>query len=364
MKRFRGAARISRIGSQRESAHLPVSFRAANLNKNLSWTSELGDANYNQGPDVMQAIQVMRQKAKEAGHLQTTPQQTVTEEGDDIDIAPTNPDVVYVPEYDPQLIYGYPVGLWPGFYPWWVLAVRIYLSASGLASAHSLDSAGDGMDGALIGVEATCAMEAAVMAFIVTHSTIAMHTSTAITEASHLMAAAIAARGNLLPPDVGPRVPEVLPVIAVPPVNVPALLEEFGAAANPADFPHGAGRALVEERAAVVAECTAAVDMEAAADADPHWAHQTTASKSQKGTDHDIGKSDSRRHFLGMRDVLMATAIAALGFSATLAAGQSNTQKPAAATPTSATRCIWPRRKPDNKHFLPQKTPARRWSQP
>ncbi|MGB0006586.1 MAG: DUF3300 domain-containing protein [Candidatus Sulfotelmatobacter sp.] len=91
----------------------------ANLNKNLSWTSELGDANYNQGPDVMQAIQVMRQKAKEAGHLQTTPQQTVTEEGDDIDIAPTNPDVVYVPEYDPQLIYGYPVGLWPGFYPWW-----------------------------------------------------------------------------------------------------------------------------------------------------------------------------------------------------------------------------------------------------
>ncbi|MFY9947967.1 MAG: DUF3300 domain-containing protein [Candidatus Sulfotelmatobacter sp.] len=91
----------------------------ANLNKNLSWTSELGDANYNQGPDVMQAIQVMRQKAKEAGHLQTTPQQTVTEEGDDIDIAPANPDVVYVPEYDPQLIYGYPVGLWPGFYPWW-----------------------------------------------------------------------------------------------------------------------------------------------------------------------------------------------------------------------------------------------------
>ena len=51
-----------------------------------------------------------------------------------------------------------------------------------------------------------------------------------------------------------------------------------------------------------------------------------------------LAKSDSRRHFLGMRDVLMATAIAALGFSATLAAGQSNTQKPAAAAPTSATR--------------------------
>jgi hypothetical protein len=49
-------------------------------------------------------------------------------------------------------------------------------------------------------------------------------------------------------------------------------------------------------------------------------------------------KSDSRRHFLGMRDVFVATAIAALGFSATLAAGQSNTQKPAAAAPTSAAR--------------------------
>jgi hypothetical protein len=91
----------------------------ANMNKNLSWTSELGDANYNQGADVMQAIQVMRKKAKDAGHLQNTPQQTVTEQGPDIDIQPANPDVVYVPEYDPQIIYGYPVGLWPGFYPWW-----------------------------------------------------------------------------------------------------------------------------------------------------------------------------------------------------------------------------------------------------
>jgi hypothetical protein len=91
----------------------------ANLDKNLSWTSELGDANYNQQADVMQAIQYMRKKAQEAGHLQSTPQQTVTDEGDDVDIAPANPDVVYVPEYDPDLIYGYPVGLWPGFYPWW-----------------------------------------------------------------------------------------------------------------------------------------------------------------------------------------------------------------------------------------------------
>jgi uncharacterized membrane protein YgcG len=91
----------------------------ANLDKDLSWTSELGDANYNQQADVMQAIQVMRKKAQEDGSLKSTPQQTVTDEGPDVDIQPANPDVVYVPEYDPEYVYGYPVGLWPGFYPWW-----------------------------------------------------------------------------------------------------------------------------------------------------------------------------------------------------------------------------------------------------
>src|ERR1700733_85139 len=72
-----------------------------NLDKNLSWTSELGDANYNQQADVMQAIQFMRQKAQASGNLKTTPQQTVTDEGSDVDIQPTNPNVVYVPSYDP-----------------------------------------------------------------------------------------------------------------------------------------------------------------------------------------------------------------------------------------------------------------------
>ncbi|MFZ1141331.1 MAG: DUF3300 domain-containing protein [Candidatus Sulfotelmatobacter sp.] len=91
----------------------------ANLDKDLSWTSELGDANYNQQADVMQAVQVMRHKAEEAGHLKTTPQQTVENEGPQVVIQPAEPDVVYVPEYDPDYIYGYPVGLWPGFYPWW-----------------------------------------------------------------------------------------------------------------------------------------------------------------------------------------------------------------------------------------------------
>jgi hypothetical protein len=91
----------------------------ANLDRNLSWTSELGAAYQNQPNDVMQAIQYMRHKAYDSGNLRTTPQQRVYEQGQDVDIQPTDPDVVYVPTYNPAYVYGYPVGLWPGFYPWW-----------------------------------------------------------------------------------------------------------------------------------------------------------------------------------------------------------------------------------------------------
>ena len=91
----------------------------ANLDKNLSWTSELGEAYQNQPDDVMQAIQYMRHKAYDAGNLRTTPQERVYEQGPDVDIQPADPDVVYVPTYNPAYVYGYPVGLWPGFYPWW-----------------------------------------------------------------------------------------------------------------------------------------------------------------------------------------------------------------------------------------------------
>lgn len=91
----------------------------ADLDKNLSWTSELGDVNSNQQADVMGAIQFMRGKAEAAGNLKTTPQQSVTNQGPEVVIQPVNADTVYVPDYDPELAYGYPVGLWPGFYPWW-----------------------------------------------------------------------------------------------------------------------------------------------------------------------------------------------------------------------------------------------------
>jgi uncharacterized membrane protein YgcG len=89
-----------------------------NMDKNLSWTSSLGDAYYNQEQGVMDAIQVMRRRAQEAGHLNSTPQQTVTTEGSDIEIEPVSPEVVYVPAYDPWIVYGGPIVAWPGWYPY------------------------------------------------------------------------------------------------------------------------------------------------------------------------------------------------------------------------------------------------------
>lgn len=89
-----------------------------NMDKNLSWTSSLGDAYYNQQQDVMDAIQVMRQRAQEAGNLKTTPQQVITTQGSTIIIEPASPDVVYVPAYDPWLVYGPPIVAWPGWYPY------------------------------------------------------------------------------------------------------------------------------------------------------------------------------------------------------------------------------------------------------
>jgi len=90
----------------------------ANMDKNLSWTSALGDAYVNHQDDVMDAVQAMRRRAKDAGNLQTTPQQKVDEAGSQIQIAPANPEVVYVPAYDPWTVYGPPVVAWPGWYPY------------------------------------------------------------------------------------------------------------------------------------------------------------------------------------------------------------------------------------------------------
>jgi hypothetical protein len=87
----------------------------AELDRNQGWTAALGNAYYNQPQDVMQAIQIMRQRAQGAGTLQSTPQETVSYDQGNIMLAPPTPDEVYVPQYDPWTAYGDAVTPYPGF---------------------------------------------------------------------------------------------------------------------------------------------------------------------------------------------------------------------------------------------------------
>src|ERR1700676_1580351 len=99
-----------------------------NMDKNLSWTSSLGDAYANQQQDVTDAVQAMRQQAHKAGHLNSNEQEKVTTQGNTIIIEPANPEVVYVPAYDPWLVYGEPIVAYPGWYP----VPGIFLAGAGI----------------------------------------------------------------------------------------------------------------------------------------------------------------------------------------------------------------------------------------
>jgi hypothetical protein len=82
------------------------------LTQNMTWTTQLGNAFLAQQADVMKAVQRMRAKAEAKGTLHSTPQETVTTQNQGgqtaIDIEPANPDVWYVPNYNPAYIWGPP----------------------------------------------------------------------------------------------------------------------------------------------------------------------------------------------------------------------------------------------------------------
>jgi Protein of unknown function (DUF3300) len=87
----------------------------AQMDQNPAWTADLGTAYFNQPSDVLEAVQVMRARAQAAGNLQPTLQQAVNYVGGNIELAPVNPQVVYVPAYNPWMVYGQPVDPYPGF---------------------------------------------------------------------------------------------------------------------------------------------------------------------------------------------------------------------------------------------------------
>ena len=102
----------------------------AMMDDRLEWTQRLGDAFLVDQQRVMDTVQSLRQKAWNAGNLQSTPQQAVSAQGSVIIIEPAQPDVVYVPVYDPLVIYG---PWWaPGYPPWFWYPPPIYGYPSGV----------------------------------------------------------------------------------------------------------------------------------------------------------------------------------------------------------------------------------------
>ncbi len=79
------------------------------MDEKLGWTERLGDAFLSQQALVMDTVQNLRQKAYEVGNLKSTDQVRVAQQGQTIVIEPTRPEVIYVPYYDPLVVYG----------PWW-----------------------------------------------------------------------------------------------------------------------------------------------------------------------------------------------------------------------------------------------------
>lgn len=92
-------------------AHYPSVLQM--MNNKLDWTQQLGQAVISQQPDVLAAVQAMRAQAKKQGNLKSTPQQNVSDSDSNIVIVPTNPQVVYVPTYDPTVIYTSPAPAYP-----------------------------------------------------------------------------------------------------------------------------------------------------------------------------------------------------------------------------------------------------------
>lgn len=83
------------------------------MDEELDWTNALGTAFLNQQQDVMNAVQRLRVQARSSGALQSTPQQEVYTEEAFVGILPADPQIIYVPQYVPEVVYGWvepPIG--------------------------------------------------------------------------------------------------------------------------------------------------------------------------------------------------------------------------------------------------------------
>ncbi len=104
-----GGGDPNQIEQQPWDASIKAMARYTNVLKwtddNLAWTTELGQAFLNQQPDVMKSIQRLRASASKLGNLQSSPQQQVVADAGNIEIVPADPQVMYVPVYQPAQVY-------------------------------------------------------------------------------------------------------------------------------------------------------------------------------------------------------------------------------------------------------------------
>lgn len=113
------------------------------MNEKLDWTQRLGDAFLAQQKDVMATVQRLRAKAQKAGNLNSSKEQTVKVEKEYIIIESASPQVVYIPTYNPTVVYGvwwypsYPPPVYyppPAYYPPGYVATRpAFAFAAGVA---------------------------------------------------------------------------------------------------------------------------------------------------------------------------------------------------------------------------------------
>lgn len=102
-------------------AHYPSVLNM--LAEKLDWTTALGRAYAVQSSDVMLAVQRMRAMADRQGNLPSTSQQTVTRDDGNYVISPTQTRIIYVPVYDPYVIYTRPVYRSGYYSPFWSFGV-------------------------------------------------------------------------------------------------------------------------------------------------------------------------------------------------------------------------------------------------
>ncbi len=113
------------------------------LNQDITWTTDVGNAFLAQQADVMEAVQRLRTKAKDSGKLGSNAQQKVTTSSQGgntyVEIQPANPQVIYVPSYNPEAVWGAA----PAYYPYPPIAYPPYYG--GAVAAASIMSFGIGM---------------------------------------------------------------------------------------------------------------------------------------------------------------------------------------------------------------------------